>query len=901
MKEETEIRNKFIQLAIRWFFVVLPTAIIGYITLRYVNFSYTSFTAGILGQSLYFASGLLLAYSLYYFRARWIVTFLLLWFTYWLIGRIIVKLPGEFDVFYATAKFQLYSALFIFGWVFGFLLARVKYSYIILFGVLAVTTLVAISNTIDISLSYILLHLVPVVVYGLYMLFLSPLLTERIEMDVKKSGRLFIRFGLFVLLVLLAFIFVQKIFSDDLIAVEKELEARGLKEDKNAREKMDGSYDERFGLMQKDGKDDGYRLKDSMRVNSKMSQSDRLMFCSKLDNYFPDGNPKPLYFIYHYLTRYDPVKETFTRDIGVPYFDEFEMDPSELEMYHSKEDTSVIRKSLGNKKRIVVDAEVYLSSSTWKHALLAPATAFYVQTIPVEKDFQKTFISAYKVKAYASDLNNAFYVYNPSANPMLEDYQEERFEELRNVEGYRGLDSAFYHYYTQVPNGPLYDSITKLSRSLVKDSALPVDKVLAVRDHFLQRDEEGKRIFRYTLKPGGVDDPNIPNASMIQNFLFKTHAGYCTYYAGASLLMLRSMGIPARFTTGFATINRSDKNKGWYWFYASQAHAWTQVYFPGYGWMDFDMTIGNEDQQSAPRPDGTPPLPPPQPWLVLNATAATSPDVAKKNLDVSFSNLIYFDEAYDLDKPVTRTIDASICRILYDKVDTTLEAIHAGDSIIVVSYKDEGRVIPQPRKGVSIESQLASFPVPIIADEVHIKPKGKTRKDEPLTKKKTEQEEKGMTWQEMIKLGAQIAVGAILIIFLLPLLILIYLLIRSAFASDPASKADQIYRAALYRFHMAGVERGSETPLEYARMKVDPTFSAGFEEFMHVYLRLKYGPGTLLTGDKEIINKFAASYGASINKRAGFFRIILNYFNLLLAGRYFFRSEKIELQNQTSL
>ena len=131
--------------------------------------------------------------------------------------------------------------------------------------------------------------------------------------------------------------------------------------------------------------------------------------------------------------------------------------------------------------------------------------------------------------------------------------------------------------------------------------AKPVEKVLAVRDFFLKRNENGKRIFRYTLKAGAIDDPNIPSSKMLFDFLFKTHAGYCTYYAGASLFMLRALGVPTRFTTGFATINRSDKNKGWYWFYASQAHAWTQVYFPGYGWLDFDMTIGNEDQQGAPK------------------------------------------------------------------------------------------------------------------------------------------------------------------------------------------------------------------------------------------------------------------------------------------------------------
>src|SRR6267154_5979276 len=136
------------QLLIRWVIVVIPTIVIGYITLRFLNFSYTSLNTGILSQTIYFSLGLLLAYSLYYYGARWVVSFIILWLVYLLFERIINRLPGEFDVFYATARFQLYSTLFLFGWVFGFLLVRIKWAYLILFGIFTVITLVSISNTI---------------------------------------------------------------------------------------------------------------------------------------------------------------------------------------------------------------------------------------------------------------------------------------------------------------------------------------------------------------------------------------------------------------------------------------------------------------------------------------------------------------------------------------------------------------------------------------------------------------------------------------------------------------------------------------------------------------------------------------------------------------------------------
>lgn len=889
MKEEAS--NQMQQLAIRWIIVVIPTIIIGYISLRFLNFSYTAIKTGIISQTLYFGVALLISYSLYYYNARWLVTFILLWIAYGIVESMISKLPGEFDVFYATARFQLYSTLFIFGWVFGFLLARLRWAYIILFGVLAIVNLVTISDTIDISIEYILLHIAPVVVYGLYMLFITPLLSTNIQLNWSQSGKLVFRMLVLVLLILFAFIIVNNLLKGQVKAVEKELVARGAKGDKDGQSGGDG-YDDRYGLMEKQ-KDDSYRLKDTMKVNSRMSSSDKLMFCSKLDNYFPDGSPAPLYYVYHYLTRYDSVKETFTRDVDVPSLDEFDVDPTELPMYYSVSDTSVIRKAKGPKLRKIVEAQVYLSENTWKHSVLGPANVFHIQTIPVEKDFQKTFLSAYKIYSYTSELNNAYFVYNISASPQLEDIQEERHEELRKIKNYDKIDREFFKYYTRLPHGGIYDSIADLAKSLVDMNARAVDKVLAVRDFFLQRNDYGKRVFRYTLQAGAVDDPNIPSSKMLYNFLFKTHAGYCTYYAGASLFMLRSLGIPVRFTTGFATVNRSDKNKGWYWFYASQAHAWTQVYFPEYGWMDFDMTIGNEDQQGAPKPDGTPPLPPPEPWLVLNAKIDSKDSVSKK-LDASFAEMIFDNNPVILQKTYTKKIDASIVRVLYGERDTTLTAVHAGDSVVIVSYKNDFRKSPTFLPGVLIERQISGFPNPIIADEIHIRVKEKDQQEEDGGRKKLSPEERKINWKEIAQNTAIAMGGILLFIIFFPILFLLYRIIRRVFAQNGTPKADQVYQEALYRFHIAGQERGVETPLEYARHKIDPQFGADFESFMRMYLRLKYTNENMRAEDYDVMNSFSNKLSSSILGKLGFFKSIAHYFNLFRASRFFMASSAQE-------
>jgi len=879
-------RERFEQLVVRWMLVVLPTLLIGIVTLRFLNFSYTNLSTSIANQSLWFAAGLLISYSLYFYRARWIISLILLWLAYMGAERIISRLPGEFDVFYTTARFQLYSTLFLFGWGFGLVLAKIRWSYILVFGILTVATLVIVSDTIDLSIEYLLLHLFPVIAYGLYMYFLSPILIDRVEVSWKQSRRLVLRLLGFMLIILLAFVITDRLLRGSVKAVEKELAARGGKGDKDGSggDKND-NYDDRYGLMDRD--DDGFRLKDTMKVNTRMSQSDRLMFCAKLDNYFPNGDPMPLYFVYHYLTRYDPVKESFTRDVNVPSMDEFDVDPAELPMYYSFMDTSIIRKAMAYKLRKIVQGQVYLSADSWKHAVLGPANVFSIQTIPVEKDFQKQFLSAYRIQSFASELNNAYFVYNVSASPALHDIQEERHDELRTVADYAEVDPLFLEYYTRFPEAKgIYDSISALAHSLVPIHAKPVDKVLAVRDFFLKRNENGKRIFRYTLKPGRMDDPNIPSSRMLYDFLFKTHAGYCTYYAGASLFMLRALGVPARFTTGFATVNRSDKNKGWYWFYASQAHAWTQVYFPEYGWLDFDMTIGNEDQQGAPKPDGTPPLPPPDPWLVLDAKAVTIDQTAKR-LDASFESLLFLEKPFKLKTPITRTIDVSMCRVLYDKKDTTLSVIQPGDSLIVVSYKDEARQVPELRKNVPIETQIAAFPSPIIADEIHIRAREKDKKkDETGGSGLTEEKEKKVTFEEIAWMAAK-GVGAILLLLLFaPLLYLIYRMLMAVISSG-SNRADQVYRSALYRLHMAGLERETETPLQYAQRSVDPELEAGFEQFMVAYLRLKYSGQPLQAEDLRLVNDFASNLGPAIRKKTGFAMTFLNYFNLARALRYF--------------
>ena len=98
-------------------------------------------------------------------------------------------------------------------------------------------------------------------------------------------------------------------------------------------------------------------------------------------------------------------------------------------------------------------------------------------------------------------------------------------------------------------------------------------------------------------------------------------AGYCEYYASTMAMMLRELDIPARLVEGFLPGTRIAQSNR-YEVRNSDSHAWVQVYFPGYGWIDFDPT-GGQVAALAPLPTGPPsraptPDPPPRPAPCLS-------------------------------------------------------------------------------------------------------------------------------------------------------------------------------------------------------------------------------------------------------------------------------------------
>ena len=81
------------------------------------------------------------------------------------------------------------------------------------------------------------------------------------------------------------------------------------------------------------------------------------------------------------------------------------------------------------------------------------------------------------------------------------------------------------------------------------------------------------------------------NRDFVDYFLFDQKEGYCTYFASALTIMARCIGIPARYVEGYILPPKpSEKQSNLYNVTNNQAHAWTEVYFEGYGWLPFEAT-----------------------------------------------------------------------------------------------------------------------------------------------------------------------------------------------------------------------------------------------------------------------------------------------------------------------
>ena len=132
--------------------------------------------------------------------------------------------------------------------------------------------------------------------------------------------------------------------------------------------------------------------------------------------------------------------------------------------------------------------------------------------------------------------------------------------------------------YLTLPTG-IPARVIDLASELTSSQYSPYDKAFAVQSYL--------RTYPYTL-----DIPSPPaERDVADYFLFDLKKGYCDYYATAMVVLARAAGIPARFVTGYAS-GRYDPSQNQYIVSEAEAHSWVEVYFPKYGWVEFEPTAG---------------------------------------------------------------------------------------------------------------------------------------------------------------------------------------------------------------------------------------------------------------------------------------------------------------------
>ncbi len=137
--------------------------------------------------------------------------------------------------------------------------------------------------------------------------------------------------------------------------------------------------------------------------------------------------------------------------------------------------------------------------------------------------------------------------------------------------------------YLQLP--PLDPRTQRLAQQITAGAKTEYDKAVAIRQYLISH-------YTYTLDLSGprTQDP-------LANFLFVRRSGHCEYFASAMTVMLRVIGIPARYATGFLPGEFNDIG-GDYIIRESDAHTWVEVFFPGYGWITFDPTPPGDEKKT---------------------------------------------------------------------------------------------------------------------------------------------------------------------------------------------------------------------------------------------------------------------------------------------------------------
>ncbi|MBC7216196.1 MAG: DUF3488 domain-containing transglutaminase family protein [Burkholderiaceae bacterium] len=158
-------------------------------------------------------------------------------------------------------------------------------------------------------------------------------------------------------------------------------------------------------------------------------------------------------------------------------------------------------------------------------------------------------------------------------------YRAESYPQFRHGPLQR---NATLHTYTELPAGFNPRTLALAAQLRTQTPVAPgADPAPALVQAALARLRTGG--YRYTLEPG------VFGTHSADEFWFDRKQGFCEHIASAFVVLLRAMGLPARIVTGYqgGEVNPVD---GYWTVRQSDAHAWTEVWLAGQGWVRVDPT-----------------------------------------------------------------------------------------------------------------------------------------------------------------------------------------------------------------------------------------------------------------------------------------------------------------------
>lgn len=230
---------------------------------------------------------------------------------------------------------------------------------------------------------------------------------------------------------------------------------------------------------------------------------------------------------------------------------------------------------------------------------------------PYHTDFAETGSVKYQDDLYVKPVSTVNrYEYEYFYDLRLEDYmknllnpQDQWF--LDYSEDEKSYRNFVYEEYTRLPEEGLERLKTDFSKQMAWSQADNISDAISYVKNYLHSNTE------YTLSPG-----KLPKGKdFVEYFLYENKVGYCTHYASAAALMLRSMGYPARYVEGYSVgpsdvlFDRSMEERLITEYTDLQvvedydqyvelsvrdynAHAWVEVYVDGCGWYPVEFTPG---------------------------------------------------------------------------------------------------------------------------------------------------------------------------------------------------------------------------------------------------------------------------------------------------------------------